>query len=114
MKDKAAAVGSFAVHTGTLEDLAGVATDCQSRRAGRRGQRGRARSHEVKLAVFFAQHTLDKNGYPVRDQASPSTSRSGMLRPLGPAATTAIAVDHLITRSTAFIAHCRSPARAPP
>jgi len=42
--------------------------------AGRegKGQDGRARTREVKLAVFFTQDTLDKNGYPVRDRASTS------------------------------------------
>ena len=40
--------------------------------AGRdgKGEDGRARTREVKLAVFFAQHTLDEDGYPVRDRAS--------------------------------------------
>jgi hypothetical protein len=42
--------------------------------AGRdgKGEDGRARTREVKLAVFFTQHTLDDDGYPVRDQASSS------------------------------------------
>jgi hypothetical protein len=42
--------------------------------AGRdgKGQDGRARTREVKLAVFFTQHTLDDDGYPVRDRASAS------------------------------------------
>ena len=42
--------------------------------AGRdgKGEDGRARTREVKLAVFFSQHTLDKDGYPVRDRASSS------------------------------------------
>ena len=42
--------------------------------AGRdgKGQDGRARTREVKLAVFFTQHTLDTDGYPVRDRASSS------------------------------------------
>ena len=42
--------------------------------AGRdgKGEDGRARTREVKLAVFFTQHTLDKDGYPVRDPASSS------------------------------------------
>ena len=42
--------------------------------AGRdgKGEDGRARTREVKLAVFFNQHTLDKDGYPVRDRASSS------------------------------------------
>jgi hypothetical protein len=42
--------------------------------AGRegKGEDGRARTREVKLAVFFTQDTLDKDGYPVRDRASAS------------------------------------------
>ena len=42
--------------------------------AGRegKGQDGRARTREVKLAVFFTQDKLDKDGYPVRDRASTS------------------------------------------
>ena len=42
--------------------------------AGRegKGEDGRARTREVKLAVFFAQDRLDKDGYPVRDRASTS------------------------------------------
>ncbi len=42
--------------------------------AGRdgKGEDGRARTREVKLAVFFNQHTLDKHGHPVRDRASSS------------------------------------------
>ena len=42
--------------------------------AGRdgKGEDGRARTREVKLAVFFNQHTVDKDGYPVRDRASSS------------------------------------------
>ncbi len=42
--------------------------------AGRegKGDDGRARTREVKLAVFFTQDRLDKDGYPVRDQASTS------------------------------------------
>jgi len=42
--------------------------------AGRegKGEDGRARTREVKLAVFFTQDKLDKNGYPVRDRASTS------------------------------------------
>ena len=37
-----------------------------------KGDDGRARTREVKLAVFFTQDRLDKDGYPVRDQASTS------------------------------------------
>jgi len=42
--------------------------------AGRQGkdEDGRARTREVKLAVFFTQDRLDKDGYPVRDRASTS------------------------------------------
>jgi hypothetical protein len=42
--------------------------------AGRegKGEDGRARTREVKLAVFFTQDKLDADGYPVRDQASTS------------------------------------------
>jgi hypothetical protein len=37
-----------------------------------KGEDGRARTREVKLAVFFTQDRLDKDGYPVRDRASTS------------------------------------------
>jgi hypothetical protein len=42
--------------------------------AGRdgKGEDGRARTREVKLAVFFTQDKLDKDGYPVRDKDSSS------------------------------------------
>jgi len=42
--------------------------------AGRegKGDDGRARTREVKLAVFFTQDKLDKKGYPVRDRGSES------------------------------------------
>ena len=42
--------------------------------AGRhgKGEDGRARTREVKLAVFFTQDKLDDDGYPVRDQDSTS------------------------------------------
>ena len=42
--------------------------------AGRegKGEDGRARTREVKLAVFFTQDKLDKDGYPVRDRDSTS------------------------------------------
>ena len=42
--------------------------------AGRdgKGEDGRARTREVKLAVFFNQHELDDDGYPVRDRATSS------------------------------------------
>jgi hypothetical protein len=37
-----------------------------------KGEDGRARTREVKLAVFFTQDKLGKDGYPVRDRASTS------------------------------------------
>ena len=42
--------------------------------AGRdgKGEDGRARTREVKLAVFFTQDKLDENGWPVRDRDSSS------------------------------------------
>ena len=42
--------------------------------AGRqgKGEDGRARTREVKLAVFFTQDKLDADGYPVRDRDSTS------------------------------------------
>ncbi|MEP7024273.1 MAG: hypothetical protein ABJB47_10835 [Actinomycetota bacterium] len=42
--------------------------------AGRdgKGEDGRARTRDVKLAVFFTQDKLDENGCPVRDRASSS------------------------------------------
>jgi hypothetical protein len=42
--------------------------------AGRdgKGEDGRARTREVKLAVFFTQDKLDAKGYPVRDRDSSS------------------------------------------
>jgi hypothetical protein len=40
-------------------------------RAGK-GEDGRARTREIKLAVFFTQDKLDDEGYPVRDQDSSS------------------------------------------
>jgi hypothetical protein len=42
--------------------------------AGRdgKGEDGRARTREVKLAVFFTQDKLDADGYPVRDRSSTS------------------------------------------
>jgi hypothetical protein len=46
--------------------------------AGRqgKGEDGRARTREVKLAVFFTQDRLDDEGYPVRDQGSASVIAS--------------------------------------
>jgi hypothetical protein len=38
----------------------------------RKGEDGRTRTREVKLAVFFTQDELDEKGYPVRDRASSS------------------------------------------
>jgi hypothetical protein len=40
-------------------------------RAGK-GEDGRARTREAKLAVFFTQDKLDEKGYPVRDRDSSS------------------------------------------
>jgi hypothetical protein len=42
--------------------------------AGRGGKSedGRARTREVKMAVFFSQHGLDDDGHPLRDRASSS------------------------------------------
>jgi hypothetical protein len=42
--------------------------------AGRegKGEDGRARTREVKMAVFFTQDKLNEDGYPVRDRASSS------------------------------------------
>jgi hypothetical protein len=42
--------------------------------AGRdgKGEDGRARTREVKLAVFFTQDQIDEDGYPVRDPGSAS------------------------------------------
>jgi hypothetical protein len=51
--------------------------------AGRegKGDDGRARTREVKLAVFFTQDELDADGYPVRDRDSTS-----IITTFGPAA----------------------------
>jgi hypothetical protein len=40
--------------------------------AGRegKGEDGRARTREIKLAVFFTQDDIDEDGYPVRDRES--------------------------------------------
>ena len=42
--------------------------------AGRegKGENGRARTREIKMAVFFTQDKVDDEGYPVRDRASSS------------------------------------------
>jgi hypothetical protein len=37
-----------------------------------KGEDGRARTREVKMAVFFTQDTVNNEGYPVRDRASSS------------------------------------------
>jgi hypothetical protein len=37
-----------------------------------KGEDGRARTREAKMAVFFTQDKLDEDGYPVRDRASSS------------------------------------------
>ena len=54
-------------------DGTGVPMTCRET-AGRdgKGDDGRARTREVKLAVFFTQDKLDKDGYPVRDRDSSS------------------------------------------
>jgi hypothetical protein len=58
----------YAVIDGTGVPMTGRET------AGRhgKGEDGRARTREVKLAVFFTQDRLDAGGYPVRDRASTS------------------------------------------
>ena len=58
----------YAVIDGTGVPVTGRET------AGRegKGEDGRARTREVKLAVFFTQDKLDKDGYPVRDRTSTS------------------------------------------
>jgi hypothetical protein len=54
-------------------DGTGVTTTAKET-AGRegKGEDGRARTREVKLAVFFTQDKLDDHGYPVRDRDSSS------------------------------------------
>jgi hypothetical protein len=54
-------------------DGTGVPMTCRET-AGRdgKGQDGRARTREVKPAVFYTQDKLDKHGYPVRDRDSSS------------------------------------------
>ena len=44
--------------------------------AGRdgKGDDGRARTREVKMAVFFTQDKVNDDGYPVRDSTRPATS----------------------------------------
>ena len=58
----------YAVIDGTGVPMTGRET------AGRpgKGEDGRARTREVKLAVFFTQDGLDKDGHPARDRASTS------------------------------------------
>jgi len=58
----------YAVIDGTGVPMTGRET---AGRAGK-GEDGRARTREVKLAVFFTQDKLDAKGYPVRDRASTS------------------------------------------
>src|SRR5216684_712944 len=93
MNDQAAAAGPFAKAARLLEDLAvvplppaplpdklyavidGTGVPMTSREtAGRDGKAedGRARTREVKLAVFFTQDQVDDEGYPVRDRDSSS------------------------------------------
>jgi hypothetical protein len=57
--------------------------------AGRdgKGEDGRARTREVKLAVFFTQDKVDDRGYPVRDPGS-----SSYIATFGPAA---VFADHV-------------------
>ena len=52
-------------------DGTGVTTTARET-AGRegKGEDGRARTREVKLAVFFTQNDVDEDGYPVRDPGS--------------------------------------------
>ena len=52
-------------------DGTGVTTTARET-AGRegKGEDGRARTREVKLAVFFTQDDVDEDGYPVRDPGS--------------------------------------------
>jgi len=54
-------------------DGTGVTTTAKET-AGRKGKSedGRARTREVKLAVFFTQDDVDDDGYPVRDRDSAS------------------------------------------
>jgi hypothetical protein len=58
----------YAVIDGTGVPVTGKETE------GRDGKSedGRARTREVKMAVFFTQDKLDHDGYPVRDRASSS------------------------------------------
>ena len=67
----------YAVIDGTGVPMTGKET------AGRqgKGEDGRARTREVKLAVFFTQDELDEDGYPVRDRDSAS-----IITTFGPAA----------------------------
>ena len=55
--------------------------------AGRdgKGEDGRARTREVKLAVFFTQDKLDDDGYPVRDRDSSSYIATFEPAPCSPA-----------------------------
>jgi hypothetical protein len=66
MAATAGAAVPFARATRLLQELPGT-----EGRDGK-GEDGRARTREVKMAVFFTQHKLDAKGYPVRDRASSS------------------------------------------
>ena len=58
----------YAVIDGTGVPMTARETACRDGK----GEDGRARTREVKLAVFFTQDKLDKDGYPVRDRATTS------------------------------------------
>jgi hypothetical protein len=58
----------YAVIDGTGVPVTGKETEGRDSK----GEDGRARTREVKLAVFFTQDKLDAKGYPVRDRASSS------------------------------------------
>jgi hypothetical protein len=65
---------------GTLPDKLYVAVDgtgvpmvaAETENRAGKGQDGRARTREVKMAAVFTQTTVDDHGYPVRDPASSS------------------------------------------
>jgi hypothetical protein len=76
MNDRAAATAPFEKATGLLEDLAGVhltvkRVERATETVGREGKSegGRARTREVKLAVF-TQDQPDDRRYPLRDPGS--------------------------------------------
>lgn len=58
----------YAVIDGTGVPVTGKETEGRDGK----GEDGRARTREVKMAVFFTQDKLDARGYPVRDRASSS------------------------------------------